>query len=167
MRLNLGSGRQPIPGWINIDVLPLGGVDIVGDAGAVLGTFAPETVTEIFTSHMIEHLNPGEWFALLREMVRVLRPGGTLTIECPDVKRVCECFVADTLGLRWTWWHHCLYGDPNNGGAQPQGFTIMRLRDELEAAGLRITRSIPWGDNQPEGASVAVKYNLRVEAVKP
>lgn len=166
MRVNLGCGKQPLPGYCNVDALDLPGVDIVGDAVTVLAAMPDASVDEIFSQHMIEHLLPAQWFALLVHIVRVLKPGGVVILECPDIKRVCECFVADTGGLRWSWWHHCLYGDPSNGGAHRQGFTIQRLRDELEAAGLHVARSVPWGDNNPEGGC-NVKYNLRVEAVKP
>lgn len=166
MRVHLGSGKQPLEGYVNVDCCDLPGVEVVSDAGDFMSSLADGTVIEVLSLHMIEHLEPVQWFVLLRETARALAPGGILVLECPDLGRVCECFVANTGNMRWSWWHQCLYGDANNGGSHKQGFTIQRLREELEAAGLRVTRAVPWGDNNPEGGCVT-KYNLRVEAVKP
>lgn len=167
MKINLGSGGKPQDGYVNVDSESRTGVDVVADAGCYLAGLHDSSVEEVLSVHMIEHLTPAQWHDLIRQIERVLVRGGRVIIECPDMKRVCECFASDTLGLRATWWHHCIYGDPANGGAHRQAFWMQRLRDDIEATGLRVVRSVPWGDNQPEGASVPIKYNLRVEAVKP
>ena len=41
-----------------------------------------------FGSHVLEHLTPAEAEAALRELHRVLRPGGVLRIAVPDLDRV-------------------------------------------------------------------------------
>ena len=41
-----------------------------------------------FGSHVLEHLTPGEADGVLRELHRVLRPGGIVRISVPDLDRV-------------------------------------------------------------------------------
>jgi SAM-dependent methyltransferase len=41
-----------------------------------------------FGSHVLEHLTPGEAESVLRELHRVLRPGGIVRIAVPDLDRV-------------------------------------------------------------------------------
>jgi hypothetical protein len=83
LRLNVGCGHIPLDDYVNVDVRDLPGVDIVAEAGAI--GVEPASVTEIFSSHLLEHF-PQEalkrrilphWSALLRE-------GGRLRAIVPD-----------------------------------------------------------------------------------
>lgn len=80
--LDIGCGaRKHDPAWIGIDVLPLDGVDIVGDALEALSAMQTHSVSRIFTSHFMEHVdNPSPY---LSEFARVTRPGGRITIVVP------------------------------------------------------------------------------------
>jgi predicted SAM-dependent methyltransferase len=53
IRLNLGSGHIPLPGYLNVDRRELPGVDIVADVNHL--PFEPGTVSEIFSAHLVEH----------------------------------------------------------------------------------------------------------------
>jgi SAM-dependent methyltransferase len=120
MRLNLGSGPQAVPGWINIDRSP----NIVLDRapafkrglhwlGMVRGPhLAPRSraivrhdirrrlpypdgsVDAIYTSHALEHLYLGEVRGVLAECARVLRPGGRLRLALPDGERMARELLA-------------------------------------------------------------------------
>jgi predicted SAM-dependent methyltransferase len=54
-----------------------------------LSSFVDGSVDEILSVHLIEHL--ARWDAPfgLGEWVRVLRPGGRLVIECPNLLAAC------------------------------------------------------------------------------
>lgn len=53
----------------------------------------PDGVLEaVFGSHVLEHLTPREGAALLREVHRVLRPGGILRISVPDLDGVIAAY---------------------------------------------------------------------------
>lgn len=45
--------------------------------------FADSSVGFIHCSHLVEHLSPADLYTMLREMDRVLQPGGRLTISAP------------------------------------------------------------------------------------
>lgn len=89
VRLNLGCGRNIVPGWINIDRAPGPGVDVVtdlerGELWTTLGTRAPaNSVDTILACHVLEHIH--YLIPLLRECHRVLRPGGHLVVLVPHL----------------------------------------------------------------------------------
>ena len=55
--------------------------DVIDDA-ATLGTFADGTLDFVIANHVLEHLE--DPIAALRNLVRVLRPGGVLLLTLPD-----------------------------------------------------------------------------------
>ncbi len=83
LRLNVGCGHITLDDYVNVDVRDLPGVDIVAEAGAI--GVEPSSVTEIFSSHLLEHF-PQE--ALKRRILphwgKLLREGGRLRAVVPD-----------------------------------------------------------------------------------
>jgi predicted SAM-dependent methyltransferase len=89
MQLHLGSGKQHLEGWVNIDNQQLEGVDRVLDVTHGL-PFADAGF--VFAEHFIEHLNYVDALVLLRECRRVLRDDGVLRLSTPN--------------LDWVWASH-------------------------------------------------------------
>jgi SAM-dependent methyltransferase len=98
MKLNLGSGGTPIPGYASVDIRVSSGAAYLRSV-ADLSCFADGSVEEIYASHILEHLMPGQklsWDALpeaepgerekaLCEWNRVLKPGGKMIVCVPDM----------------------------------------------------------------------------------
>jgi SAM-dependent methyltransferase len=82
LRLNLGCGRDIRDGWVNVDCVPLPGVDAVVDFDdkPVL-PFADDTVAHSEGVHLIEHLYRPLPF--MEELWRVTEPGGMAAFRCP------------------------------------------------------------------------------------
>jgi SAM-dependent methyltransferase len=78
-RLNLGCGRDIRPGYVNLDVAALPGVDVVHDLSKPL-PFADGEFEEILCKDVLEHL---DYVPVLREVHRVLRLDGRLHVEGP------------------------------------------------------------------------------------
>jgi SAM-dependent methyltransferase len=119
VRLNLGCGDKIIPGYINVDVADARNEqvpDVVCDIRQ-LTVFSSDTADEILSVHVIEHFWRWEAPGVLKEWVRVLRPGGRMIIECPNLISACRDFLEDPdrssgpgpEGQRTMW---VFYGDP-------------------------------------------------------
>lgn len=79
--LDIGSNRAPyskyFPNRVGLDVRPMGGVDIVGDAHD-LHMIANEEFDCILCTEVLEHLHTPE--KAVDEMHRILKTGGTLVL---------------------------------------------------------------------------------------
>jgi len=86
-RLEFGSGWSPRPGYIHVDVLadnPLTDVICRADELDLPAGWADE----ILSLHMIEHVPPPALAALAAGWLRLLRPGGTLTVHTPNAAAI-------------------------------------------------------------------------------
>jgi SAM-dependent methyltransferase len=84
LRLNLGCGRDVLPGWINLDHRAGPGIDVVADLDDCARTRLPfddDSVAEVRMSHVIEHLR--DTLPLMAELHRVVRAEARLTIHVP------------------------------------------------------------------------------------
>jgi glycogen(starch) synthase len=83
LRLNLGCGEKPLPGYINIDARPLPGVDIVADARCL--PFEPGSIAEITSAHLVEHFREHQLATVVLPYWRsLLSPRGLLRTICPN-----------------------------------------------------------------------------------
>ena len=80
-KLNLGCGYDIRPDWINLDIAPLEGVDIVHDLAEAPLPFRDNEFDYILCSDILEHIL--DYPKVLREIHRVLKPGGIVEIRTP------------------------------------------------------------------------------------
>lgn len=84
LHLNLGCGRSPLTGWVNVDLTAMPGVDVVANLDTcrtVPLPFADDSVSQLRMSHVLEHI--GDTLALMQELHRVAEPGAVLTVRAP------------------------------------------------------------------------------------
>lgn len=81
VRLNLGCGRRSREGFVGVDRLALPGVDIVADLNMPLVDLPDECVTEIYSRHVLEHVD--DLLPLMAELHRVCRPDARIEIVVP------------------------------------------------------------------------------------
>lgn len=81
--LDVGCGPNANSGLINLDFLWHPGVDVCWDIRRGL-PFADASMQGVFSEHCLEHFSRPPALALLREIRRVLAPGGTVRIIVPD-----------------------------------------------------------------------------------
>jgi SAM-dependent methyltransferase len=80
VKLNLGSGNEPLAGHVNVDRRPAPGVDVVADVQRL--PFAARSVEAVIASSLLEHFD--DPYSVLDEIHRVLAPDGRLTARVPS-----------------------------------------------------------------------------------
>jgi SAM-dependent methyltransferase len=171
VRLNLGCGDKILPDFVNVDVVEARAgkrPDVICDLHQ-LTPFPDDYADEILAVHVVEHFWRWEVEDVLREWVRVLRPGGRMVLECPNLKSACEAFLANpdsafgrgNAGQRTMW---VFYGDP--GWKDPLmvhrwGYTPTSLAALMESVGLRNARQ------EPAQFKLREPRDMRIVAEKP
>ncbi len=128
-------------GWsvVRLDIDPRTLPDIVGSM-TDLGEIGP--FDAVACNNALEHLYPHEVGKALDEFYRVLRPGGHVVIQVPDLQDVkaTEDLIPE-IGMCGL---HLMYGDPARLEEFPymahhSGFVESTLRRVLEKAGFKTT----------------------------
>lgn len=91
--LNIGCGLFPLDGFVNLDWHWCPGVDVCWDLRKPY-PFADGRFEGIFCEHCIDGLPPAYFLPNLREMYRVLKPGGTLRISFCDSELYVDAYTA-------------------------------------------------------------------------
>ncbi len=170
MRLNICCGRQVIDGWTNIDVKASPRAPRPPEMLAMAGEIPlPDgCADEIMVIHGWEHFYLWECEVIITEWRRLLRDGGRLILEMPDLLKCCRN-VLNNFHMpgkdpnQHTMWG--LYGDPRTEDPYMMhrwGWTPKSLREFLKAHGfLNITDAEPkW---HPAGR---IARDMRMEATK-
>jgi predicted SAM-dependent methyltransferase len=82
--------------WINLDREARAGVDIDADLEQGLPQFESGLFDFVVALHVLEHVQ--NFLPLMREIHRVLKPGGTLVIKVPEFP--CRAAIADPTHVR-------------------------------------------------------------------
>jgi predicted SAM-dependent methyltransferase len=95
LRLNLGCGSNRIEGFVGVDYAPSPTVDVMHDLTVCPWPWADNSVDEIHSAHLVEHIPmidvtyPGferkidALCAFMNEVWRILKPGAGITIQYP------------------------------------------------------------------------------------
>lgn len=103
MKLHVGCGDVILPGWINVDLENLPGIDLQDDIRE-LGKIKDETCDIIYASHVLEHVGRNEFEDVIKTWNKKLKVGGILRIAVPDFEKVIEWYkkkgnILDVTGL--------------------------------------------------------------------
>lgn len=90
-RMNWGCGRRRQPGWINADRRRDADVDIRCDIREGL-PLDDDAIDYIVSVHALQEVPYHDLVPVLRELRRVLKPGGTLRLCLPDLEKLFEAF---------------------------------------------------------------------------
>ena len=150
IRLNLGCGDKILGGYINVDFAESrkgNKPDVVADLRSL--QFEQDYVDEILSVHVIEHFYPWEAENLLTHWKEILKPGGSIILECPNIltaakmlleepERAARAVGKDGQMAMWP-----LYGDPawqDPLMCHRWGYTPTTLKDLLEKCGFKNVR---------------------------
>jgi glycosyltransferase involved in cell wall biosynthesis/SAM-dependent methyltransferase len=152
LRLNIGCGPDVRAGYLNIDWRARPGVR-QHDLREGLPFLDTGSVDEVLANDILEHFPRSTLTGLiLPELRRVLRPGGTLRVQLPDLRLIAEQFLhgkadAETTACR-------IYGRQDyRGNVHYWGYTQDTFGTLLRAAGFSAIRRVQ-----------SVNWNMRLEA---
>ena len=84
-KINLASSDHIIPGWMNVDIRKVAGIDQIVDVRD-LSAFADDSFDIVRASHILEHFYVDEVPNVLAEWRRVLKPGGWMIVCVPSFR---------------------------------------------------------------------------------
>ncbi len=89
-KLHLGSGSGCAPGWINIDVFPMRGVDFTCDLQHLKKYVPYSSIEAILISHALEHFTKKHVREMLADCNYFLKEQGTLWLSLPSLDLLYE-----------------------------------------------------------------------------
>ena len=171
IKLNLGCGDKIISGYINVDIVAARAgkqPDVICDLHD-LKVFESNSVDEILAVHVVEHFWQWEATDILKEWTRVLKPGGKMILECPNLISAAQEFLKNpdisalggNEGQRSMW---VFYGDP--AWRDPLmihrwGYTPKSLATLMNSAGLTHLRQ------EPAQFKLREPRDMRITGMKP
>lgn len=94
--IDIGSGPHPKPdATIRMDLHQWPGVTHVHDLTNYPYPFEDNFADKIYLGDVIEHLTKFDAPLVLKEIYRILKPGGVFEISCPDVLWIMERIVSN------------------------------------------------------------------------
>jgi len=145
-----------LPGYINVDIRE--DADVVADLRVL--PFEDESADEILSVHVVEHFYPWEIGEMLDEWIRVLKPGGKMILECPNIMKAAQ-YLLDGQHDQFCMW--VFWGDPGHRnpymmhkwGYTPETLSALMARHRL--------REIV---ERPAQFKLKEKRDFRVEGIK-
>lgn len=90
--LNIGCGKRYHKDWVNIDVAPP--TDDVIRVNIIKGLpFTDNSFDVVYHSNVLEHLPSQMGENMTLECYRILKPGGIIRINVPDLEKICNEYL--------------------------------------------------------------------------
>jgi predicted SAM-dependent methyltransferase len=118
--LNLGCGERFHADWINIDLVPRGPGVLAHDLSTGI-PFAEASVDAVYNAAVLEHIRRNDVPNFLREIYRVLKPGGIVRIGVPDLETICRLYLQKLASA--------LAGE--QGAAQDYDWLMIEMLDQM------------------------------------
>lgn len=144
INIHLGSSSHIIGGWINYDIDTSGGAVKADLLGGI--PLKDNTVSRIFSEHVIEHFDKEDGYKLLEECYRVLKPGCVMRIGWPGLNKLVSSYLTHSrkhkkhilphLNLRFGHWDEIL-ADRLFSWEHRYAYTPRHMKDILKEIGFR------------------------------
>lgn len=126
IRLNLGAGDKPVPGYDNT-------FDVKNGKRAYPLEVPEGTCDEVRASHLLEHFSHRKTADILADWVKALKPGGLLRVSVPDFEEVVRGYAAEQ---PWPIQGLISGGHADNFDVHLAQFDYWTLSEAMRAAGL-------------------------------
>ena len=180
LKLHIGCGNVYKKGYVNIDLYNSSVADRVMDATKL--DYSDDSVDLIESYHFIEHFSLQTGPKIMTEWYRVLKPGGKVIIECPNIdmwlkKYMAEVGQGETASWAPTpqeyedWLIRMIFGINERGPDATHlcGYNAQRPRNYLQHVGFQKIKIGPGTDYHAEISKPnhgSAWFCLRAEAIK-
>ena len=93
MKLEIGCGSSPQPGYVHLDVRDLEHVEYICNFEKEALPFQNDSLEEILSNHSIEHVSWRSLSFIFDEWMRCLIPGGRIFVRTPDLEFICKTYL--------------------------------------------------------------------------
>jgi predicted SAM-dependent methyltransferase len=152
LRLNIGAGSTHLEGFTPWDRRT--------GAEAFPLPFKDGEVSEIYASHVLEHLSFADAIKALAEWQRVLKPGGRLRVAVPDFGKIASPEFANDPMRRF----YLMGGQTDANDFHRSAWTDSDLRGYLSSVGFEVEDG-HWQSSIQDCAALPVSLNIA--AIKP
>ncbi len=90
IRLDIGAGDVHRPGWVTLDITD--DCDLFWDLRNGI-PFPSSSVEIVYSSHLLEHMPYDAGQAVLGEALRVLKPGGLISVCVPNARLYIDAYL--------------------------------------------------------------------------
>ena len=106
--------------------------------------YPPDSVDEIRSVQVLEHMGMKEVPRVLAHWREVLKPGGVVHVDVPDFEETARQLLAQSDEPSKDWYYRLVFGSQKNAFAfHKSGFSPRRLERLLREAGFREIRQLP------------------------
>lgn len=154
IKVHLGSSNYIIKGWLNYDIDPKGGA-IKADLTKGI-PHKDNSVSKIFSEHVIEHFSKQEGYNLLKDCYRILKPGGTMRIGWPNLNKIISSHLLKSkkhynhgtphLDLRYGHWDE-ITSDRLFSWGHKYAYTPRYMKDILTEIGFKEIKKCKYMDS--------------------
>ncbi|MBU1913325.1 MAG: methyltransferase domain-containing protein [Candidatus Omnitrophica bacterium] len=148
-KLHIGCGLKKLQGYINIDIVPLEGCDVVMDATNEMPAIPSNVAVEIRMENVFEHFYRHQQDKALKEYYRILKTGGKLVIKgLPNLDAIIQAYLNKEKGLVGPEFdlfnvYRFTHGEPEQGNnpvhqLHKDIFTKTSVQELLKNTGFRI-----------------------------
>jgi predicted SAM-dependent methyltransferase len=160
LHLHIGCGPKYLPGFVNIDAVPLHKLDLWLDARNGL-PYRTASVDSVYCTHVLEHFYHNELLKVLSECSRVLKPGGGIRLIVPNLNHAIRAYTQsryewfgdqfphhfDSLGGRFSNYMFC-------DGQHRTAFDFDYMREMLVKAGFTEVNEVSEDESRLYGERV-------------
>ena len=150
MKINLGCGKNYIPGFIHIDMDDYPHIDYRSNVKD-LHFIESESVSLIYASHTLEYFDRLEVNDVLKEWFRVLKPMGVLRVAVPDFEAIVKVYQKyhdlehqGILGPLFGYWPYKVGVDKDEIFYHKTTYDFRSLKQVLESNGFRNIKLYDW-----------------------
>ena len=150
MKVNLGCGKNYIPGFVHVDLDDLPHIDYKSDIMS-LPFFDDNSASLIYSSHALAYFDRKEVNTVLSEWYRVLEPEGTLRIAVPDFEAIVKIYKKygnldrqGILGPLYGFWSQNSSGGSENTIYHRTTYDFLSLKNVLIKNGFKHPKRYDW-----------------------